>query len=223
MDQNVETTAWEERVSFKRTILSKPWKLPSSIRSKHHHPNHKPSSNNLSTETGPDKTKPKVKPLDFKTLPLAAHSIRNLKLLILSHINTLRHFTPSELLALENIHFAATCVANHDIRKAITERDVSNTLRGAINLLLRDGNIIPKQEETFMVVGEWNLGPTIKSIAKRDGKVIVRELWKKIVEWRNGWEGITKGVVGMVVEDVLTGIEGEEWVESKPGVWTRLD
>lgn len=230
-DQNVETQAWEDRISFKRTVLSKPWKLPTSILSKHHNP--KPTMTDTSTVTQPKNTKPKVKSIDFKTLPLSAHSIRCLKLLILSHITTLQRFTPAELFALEDIHFAATCVANHDFPKGITERTVTSILFGAINLLLRDGNIIlPKQqftngnkslEETFIVVGKWNLGATIKSVAKRDGKVIVRELWKKIVSWGNGWEGTTKGVVGVVVEEVLSSINGEEWVESKPGIWTRLD
>ena len=121
-DQNVETQAWEERVAFKRSTLSKPWKLPPSILSKHH--NHKPS-NPTATDI-PSKIKPKPKPkrsIDFKTLPLAAHSVRNLKLLILSHINTLPRFTPAELLSLETIHFAATCVANHDFARDATERE----------------------------------------------------------------------------------------------------
>jgi hypothetical protein len=230
-DQNVETQAWEDRVSFKRTVLSKPWKLPPSILSKHHNP--KPITTDTSIRTQPKNTKPKVQSIDFKTLPLSAHSTRYLKLLILSHINTLQRFTPAELLALENIHFAATCVANHDFPKGVTERIVTSIFLGTINLLLRDGNIIlPKQQsingnnksldETFIVVGRWNLGSTIKSVAKRDGKVIVRELWKKIVAWGNGWEGITKGVVGGVVEEVLTSINGEEWIETKSGIWTRL-
>ena len=77
--------------------------------------------------------------------------------------------------------------------------------------------------ETVIVVGKWNLGATIKSVAKRDGKVVVRELWKKIMSWGSGWEGTTKGVVGIVVEEVLGGIVGEQWVESKSGVWTRLE
>lgn len=226
-DQNVETKAWEERVSFKRATLSTPWKLPTSILSKYHQKPLAITSTNIPVENIPPITKanPKSKTIDFKTLPLAAHSVRNLKLLILSHINTLQKFTPTELLELENIHFAATCVANHDFPKGITERDVKSILLGAINLLLRDGNIIKQQtiEETYIVVGKWNLGSTIKSVAKRDGKIIVRALWKKILSWGNGWEGITKGVVGGVVEEVLCGIEGEEWVESKTGVWTRLD
>ena len=106
---------------------------------------------------------------------------------------------------------------------------VKSILLGALNLLLRDGNIIlPKKSsiglnETFIVVGKWNLGSTIKSVAKRDGKVVVKELWKKIMSWGSGWEGTTKGVVGDIVEEVLCGIEGEEWVESKSGVWTRLE
>src|SRR5215471_3944306 len=224
-DQNVETQAWEERVAFKRSTLSKPWKLPSSILSKHH--NHKPL--NPTTADVPSKIKPKPKPIDFKNLPLAAHSVRNLKLLILSHISTLPRFTPAELLSLQNIHFAATCVANHDFKKGVTEREIASILFGALNLLLRDGNIIlPNKSsitlnETFIVVGKWNLGSTVKSTAKRDGKVVVKDLWKKVVSWGSGWEGTTKGVVGGIVEEVLCGIEGEEWVESKSGVWTRLE
>jgi hypothetical protein len=235
-DQNVETQAWEERIQLKQTILSKPWKLPNSILSEHLKPTTNTlveirTNNNIETNSKP---KPKPKQIDFKTLPLTGHSVRNLKLLILSHITSLQQFTPAELLALENIHFAATCVANHDFPRTITERDVTSILLGSINLLLRDGNIInpkrsamildnPSLEETFVVVGKWNLGPTVKSVAKREGKVIVRELWKKVRGWGDGWEGTTKGVIGVVVEEVLTGMEGEEWVESKPGVWTRLD
>jgi hypothetical protein len=223
-DQNVELQAWKERVAFKRSTLSKPWKLPPSILSKHY--NHKPL-NPIATGI-PSKINLKPKPIDFKTLPLAAHSLRNLKLLILSHINTLSRFTPAELLSLENIHFATTCVANHDFPRNATEREIKSILLGALDLLLRDGNIIlPKMSsiglnETFIVVGKWNLGSTIKSVAKRDRKVVVRELWQKIISWGSGWEGTTKGVVGDIVEEVLGGIQGEEWVESKSGVWTRL-
>jgi len=43
------------------------------------------------------------------------------------------------------------------------------------------------------------------------------------MSWGSGWEGTTKGVVGVVVEEVLGGIEEEDWVESKSGVWTRLE
>jgi hypothetical protein len=114
-------------------------------------------------------------------------------------------------------------------------------LLAALNLLLRDGNIIVPRfhqqineyikqdappataDETFVVVGTWNLGSTVKSVAKRDGKVEVRDLWRKVMSWGSGWEATTKGVIGVVVEEVLTRIEGQEWVESKPGVWTKLD
>lgn len=232
----METKAWEERVLFKRTILSKPWRLPSSVLSKHHKPNS--DAKPLATEVTVDK-KPEVRKIDFQTLPPYAHSIRNLKLFLLSHVNTLQRFTPAELLALEEIHYASTCVARHDLPKGITERDVTNILLATLNLLLRDGNIIiPKvnqnttctnadsslsTEETFVVVGRWNLSSTIKSMAKRDGRIVVRDVWKKVVSWGNGWEGTTKGVIGVVVEEVLTGLEGEEWTEMKAGVWTRLD
>lgn len=235
-DQNVETKAWEERVLFKRDVLSKPWRLPSSILLEHHKPI--TETKTIATEVSVDR-KPEVCKIDFQTLPPYAHSIRNLKLLLLSHVNTLQRFTPAELLALEEIHYASMCVARHDLPKGITERDVTNILLATLNLLLRDGNIIiPKAsqnttcinasstmsiEETFVVVGRWNLSSTIKSIAKRDGKIVVRDVWKKIVSWGNGWEGTTKGVIGVVVEEVLTGIEGQEWAETKAGVWTRLD
>jgi hypothetical protein len=217
--------------------LSKPWKLPATKISKHHS---KPTKENV-IATEPEKSKPNNSIIDFNTLPPYAHSIRNLKLLVLSHINTLQRFTPAELLSLDHIHNAATCVARRDIAKQITERDVTNMLLAALNLLLRDGNIIIprshqqineyiKQEappattdETFVVVGTWNLGSTVKSVAKRDGKVTVRDLWRKVMSWGSGWEATTKGVIGVVVEDVLTRIEGQEWVESKPGVWTKLD
>jgi hypothetical protein len=140
---------------------------------------------------------------------------------------------------MEEIHYASKCVARHDLPKGITERDVTNTLLAALSLLLRDGNIIiPKvdqkqtncikaastsTEETFIVVGKWNLSSTIKSIAKRDKRIVVRDVWKKVVSWGSGWEGTTKGVIGVVVEEVLTSIEGHEWAETKSGVWTRLD
>lgn len=234
-DQNIETKAWEERVAFKQSVLSKPWRIPSSILSKHHNSTIHSDTQDKGLSI---RTKPEAKKIDFRNLPRAAHSVRNLKLLILPHITPLRRFTPSDLLAQENIHFAATCVANHDFPKGISKRDVATTLLAALNLLLRDGNIIIPQSkeqhmdievmasstsvhEIFVVVGKWNLGSTIKSVAK-DGKVVVKELWKKIVNWGNGWEGTTKGVIGVIVEEVLTGIEGEEWIESKSGVWTRL-
>jgi hypothetical protein len=241
-DQNVEVAAWEERVSYKRSTLSKPWKLPPAILSKHHNP--KPTKNHSTTSLPPSpvkKTKIDLIKTDFMSLPKQAHSIRNLKLLLLSHINSLQRFTPTELLSLEYIHDAAQCVAQNDIPKDITERDVTNILLAALNLLLRDGNIINPQsrpqvnefikaeilpateEETFIVVGSWNLGSTVKSVAKKDGRVNVRDLWTKIMSWGSGWEGTTKGVIGVVVEEVLLGIEGQEWIESKPGLWTRLD
>jgi hypothetical protein len=144
---------------------------------------------------------------------------------------------PTDLLAVDDIHYSAACVARHDLPKAFTERDVTNTLLAALNLLLQDGNIIvPKSrtkkdglgmsasmEETFVVVGTWNLASTIKSAANQNRTVVVRDIWKKVVSWGNGWDGTTKGVIGVVVEDVLMGLEGQEWVESRPGVWTRLD
>ena len=234
-DQNVETKAWEERVEFKKKVLSKPWKLPSSVLSKHH--NHGSVTDGHSTNVA----RPKLKPIDFHTLPASAHSIRNLKLLVLTHITTLRQFTPADLLAEENIYYATSCVATQNFKSEPTKREVTATLLSALKLLLDDGNIIipstkPRQEGTdiriqpiatekskFTVIGKWNLASTIKSVAKKDGKVIVRELWKKIMSWGRGWEGTTKGVIAGVVEEVLTGIEGEEWVEMKPGVWARLD
>jgi hypothetical protein len=234
-DQNIETKAWEERVAFKRSVLSKSWKIPSSILSKRRKPM---APSDLPNKDLPTKTKPETKSVDFRNLPRAAHSIRNLKLQILPHINTLQRFTAADLLTQEDIQFAATCVANHDFPKGITGRNVAATLLAALNLLLRDGNIIiprSKQhhtgidvmasstsiDETFIVVGKWNLGSTIKSAAK-DGKIVVKDLWRKIVNWGNGWEGTTKGVIGVVVEEVLTEVEDEEWIESKSGVWTRL-
>ena len=119
----------------------------------------------------------------------------------------------------------------------------------ALNLLARDGNIIlprsdadvkPQQdindldllefheapvlpESTFVVVGKWNLASTIKGIAKRERKIVVRDLWKQICNWGNGWEGTTKGVIASVVEEVLLELRGQEWVETRPGVWGRLD
>ena len=234
-NQNVETKAWEERVEFKTNVLSKPWKLPSAVLSKHHKHGTDLDKMNQNVE------KPKVKPIDFHTLSTSAHSIRNLKLLILTYIISRRQFTSSDLLAEENIHYATSCVATQNLKAEPTEKELTATLLSALNLLLNDGNIIipttkPQHEDadiqvqsiatnksTFIVVGKWNLGSTIKSAAKKDAKIVVRELWKKIVSWGKGWEGTTKGVIAGVVEEVLTGIEGEEWVEAKPGVWTRLD
>jgi hypothetical protein len=238
----VETKAWEERVSYKRSILSKPWKLPNSLLSKNHSttaPNNTSISHNALKET-PKPSKKENRTIDFNTLPLAGHSVRNLKLLVLSHIKNLQRFTPADLLALENIHYATTCVARHDLPKEITERDVASMLLATLNLLLRDGNIIISRsnsqsselniplllsstEDTLIVVGKWNLSTTIKAVAKRDGKVVVRDLWNTICSWGNGWEGTTKNIIGDVVEEVLLGLKGQEWVEKKSGVWTRLD
>jgi len=238
-DQNVEIRAWEERIEFKRTVLSKPWKLPSSIVVSGRP---RQVSNDMQVTLEPEKEakrkpKPALRTIDFNNLPLAHHSIRNLKLLLLSHIKTLRRFTPKELFAIEHIQHAATCVTKHDQPKGYTDRDVTNNLLAALDLLLRDGNIIkskPVQKEnqvpldsemeySYVVVGTWNLSTTIKSVAKRDNKVIVRDIWKKVESWGNGWETTTKGVVGAVVEEVLLGLQGQEWTESKPGVWIRVD
>jgi len=141
---------------------------------------------------------------------------------------------------VEHLHYAASCVARRNSNQIASEREVANTLLGALNLLLSDGNIIiphskheisdiaiqpfvTSTQESFIVVGKWNLSSTIKAVAKRDGKVVVRDLWKRVCDWGNGWEGTTKGVVGVVIEEVLSGIEGQEWIEGKSGVWTRLD
>jgi hypothetical protein len=244
LDQNVETQAWEERVALRRTTLSKPWKLSAAILSTYHSHNKSgkkaPKGENINPRIASKaighNAKAASRKIDFETLPRYAHSIRNLKLFLLDQISTLQRFTPAELLSSDAIHHAAKCVATHESTKVVTERDIANTLLAALNLLLRDGNIIvPRQngmrgdialsavEGTYLVVGTWNLGTTINATAKREGKVIVRELWKKIVEWGSGWEATTKGVIGVVVEDVLTNIEGQEWVESRAGVWTRLD
>jgi hypothetical protein len=229
-DQNVEVKAWEERLECKKK-LSKPWKIPSSILLKYHHKHSHEKENRPTTFTlTTAKHCTMTKAIDFHKLPISAHSIRNLKLLILSEIVTIQRFTPSALLAQEEIRFAASCVVSHDHGGGVvTQREVMSTFLAACNLLVRDGNIIisaadlDKEEVTFIVVGEWNLGSTIRGIAKRDGKVIVRELWRKVMSWGRGWEGTTKGVIGSVVEEVLRDIEGEEWVESKAGVWTRID
>ena len=235
-DQNAETKAWDERVAYKRWVLSKPWLLPPSIWAKSLRLKEStPSETTLTTEEKPVETRA-TKQIDFKTLPQYAHSIRNLKLLLLSHIKDLQRFTATDLLALADINYSATCVARHDLPKGFTERDVTNTLLAALNLLLRDGNIIvPKSktkedgvtmsasmEETFIVVGTWNLASTIKSAANRNKTIIVRDIWRKVVSWGNGWEGTTKGVIGVVIEDVLMGLEGQDWVESRPGVWSKL-
>lgn len=237
MDQNVEIKAWEERISFKRTTLSKPWKLPPTVFAEHH--KQKAKKNHLSSSERKAES-PAKKQIDFKTLPLAAHSIRSLKILILSYLSTLHRFTPADLMAVDHIHHAASCVARRGSKSSVTEREVAKNVLTALDLLLKDGNIIiphpkdissdisirrfgPSTEEPFIVVGKWNLSSTITAVAKRDGKVVVREVWKKIVNWGNGWEGTSKGVVGGIVEEVLTGLEGQEWAESKAGVWTRLD
>ena len=235
-DQNVESKAWEERVEFKKKVLSKPWKLPSTVLSKHH--KHGPVTNGRSNKV----EKPQPKPIDFHTLPASAHSFRTLKLLVLTYITTLRQFTSADLLAEENLYYATSCVATQNYKSKPSKKEVTATLLSALTLLVNDGNIIipnttnTQSEDTdiriqpiatersiFTVIGKWNLASTIKSTAKKDGKVEVRELWKKIMSWGRGWEGTTKGVIAGVVEEVLTGIEGEEWVETKPGVWTRLD
>jgi hypothetical protein len=232
-DQNVEVKAWQDRLEFKKT-LSKPWKLPSSILSKHHKP---PTGRK---DRGGKENRPvkkedtvaiqkKTAVIDFRNLPLSAHSIRNLKLLLLTEIAPLQRFKPSDMLSRPDIHYAATCVATHDNSHAITEREVQNTLVAACHLLVRDGNIIvPRgegftEENVYVVVGKWNLGGTIRAVAKREGRVVVREVWVKVMGWGRGWEGTTKGVVGTVVEDVLRDLEGEEWVETKAGHWTRID
>ena len=225
MDQNVEVKAWEERLEYKKK-LSKAWKIPSSILSKYYKHSH-------GKENHPTNDPKKVKTMgavDFRRLPVSAHSVRNLKLLILTEITALKRFTPSELLAREDLHLAARCVAIHDHRGAITEREVNATFLAACNLLVRDGNIIVvdsdtscSDEVTFIVVGKWNLGTMIRGVASRDGRVVVRELWQKIMAWGSGWQGTTKGVIGSIVEEVLMDLKGEEWVESKAGVWTRID
>lgn len=224
-------------MAFKRTVLSKPWVLPSSMLAnslRHKDPLPTEPTSAMEQQFVEKKS---TRHIDFRTLPQYAHSIRNLKLLLLSHIRDLQRFTPTDLFAVEDIQYASVCVARHDLPKGFTERDVTNTLLAALNLLLRDGNIIiPKlrtkkdeitmsaaMEETFIVVGTWNLASMIKSAANKSGTVVVRDVWKKVVGWGNGWDGTTKGVIGVVVEDVLMGMEGQEWVESRSGVWTRLD
>lgn len=265
-DQNVETKAWKERLAFKHTILSKPWILPPSVVQKINSTQQssntsKPRSLLASKDDSiniPISLKHKKSTLtstrvankiDFESLPTAAHSIRNLKLLILEHITPLQRFTPADLISEDHIHYAATCVARHDFQNHITERRVQSMILAALNLLARDGNIIlprsdadvkPQQdindldllefheapvlpESTFVVVGKWNLASTIKGIAKRERKIVVRDLWKQICNWGNGWEGTTKGVIASVVEEVLLELRGQEWVETRPGVWGRLD
>lgn len=220
---------------FKQRVLAKPWILPSSIYASNRGHKKSPPAETVSLiEQSEEKNL--IKQIDFKRLPPYAHSIRNLKLLLLSHIKGLQRFSPVDLLTVDEINYAVTCVARHDLPKGFTDRDVTNVLLAALNLLLRDGNIIvPKStanedgkpcvavEETFIVVGTWNLASTIKSAANRTGVVVVRDIWKKVVSWGNGWDGTTKGVIGVVVEDVLNGMEGEEWVESRPGVWKKVD
>ena len=220
---------------FKQRVLAKPWILPSSISARNRGHKKSPPADTVSLVEQPEE-KSGTKQIDFKRLPPYAHSIRNFKLLLLSHIKGLQRFSPVDLLTVDEIHYAATCVARHDLPKGFTERDVTNVLLAALNLLLQDGNIIvpkstaPKDgktcvavEETFIVVGTWNLTSTIKSVANRTGVVVVRDIWKKIVSWGNGWDGTTRGVIGVVVEDVLNALEGQEWVESRPGVWTKVD
>jgi len=220
---------------FKQRVLAKPWILPSSIYARNRgHKKSPPAETVLLVEKEEEKSL--IQHIDFKKLPPYAHSIRNLKLLLLSHIKDLQRFSPVDLLTVDEINYAVTCVARHDLPKGFTERDVTNVLLAALNLLLRDGNIIvPKStadkngktcvavEETFIVVGTWNLAATIKSAAKRTGVVVVRDIWKKIVSWGNGWDGTTKGVIGVVVEDVLNRMVGEEWMETRPGVWKKVD
>jgi hypothetical protein len=233
-DQNIETKAWQERVELKRSVLSRPWKLPPSSLAQYH--TAKRSNSSAESAINPvqhtDKMahKSTTQKLDFTTLPPYAHSIRNLKLLLLSHIKTLQRFTLRELLSTDHLHYAATCVVRHEQPEGFTDRDVQNTLLAAITLLLGDGNLIhphpngtSEEDDVYVVVGSWNLASTIKSIAKRDGKVIARDVWKKVVSWGNGWEGTTKGVIGTVIEEVLLALHGQEWVENKSGVWTKLD
>ena len=239
-DQNFEVKSWQDRIEFKRSVLSRPWKLPTSVLSQQHprKPSNDISIRQESKDEAPSNAKAVLRKIDFTNLPLAAHSIRNLKLLLLSHIKSLQRFTPNDLFALEHIQHAATCVARRDQPRGFTDRDATNTLLATLNLLLRDGNIIisrpnlkdgantkiqSSMDEMYIVVGTWNLSTTVKAIAKKENKLIVRDVWKKITAWGNGWETTTKGVVGVVVEEVLLGLQGQEWVESKSGVWTRVD
>jgi hypothetical protein len=234
-DQNVESKAWEERVRLKRTVLSKPWKLSSTILSEYHK-KRTPKLPEPSKDTNFDSkptilhhtTPPKPNPLDFTTLPPYLHSIRNLKLFLLSKLKSFQTFTLPTLLSSPEILHAATCVTRNDTRGTFSERDIRNTLQSTVLLLLGDGNVIlsplrDADEQKYITVGPWNLGATVRGIAKREGKVVVRDIWRKVGLWGNGWAGVTKGVIGSVVEEVLTTWEGQEWVESKAGVWTRLD
>jgi hypothetical protein len=239
VDQNMEIKAWQERIEFKQTVLSRPWKLPSvSVKEAPHCFSNDVQITEESKREKATKAKVALRKIDFNNLPLAAHSIRNLKLLLLSQIKSLQRFTPKDLFGSEDIRYAAICVTRHDQPKGHTDRDVINTLLAALNLLLRDGNIVqtkqtmqkesydlgePELENMYIVVGTWNLSTTIKSIAKRENKILVRDVWRKVTSWGNGWETTTKGVIAVVVEEVLMGLQGQEWREGNSGVWTRVD
>lgn len=243
-DQNIEIKAWEERIEYKRSTLSKPWKLPSSILAKHRRKEVEPVKSGPTPCAIPKKEKPQPVKIDFHQLSYDLHSSRNLKLLVLSHLNSLRRFTAGQLLEMEDIKYGATCVAirnlklrtNSEGEVIVKDRDIASTLVGALNLLVRDGNLITSAskwnenfdpsrdaQRAFIVVGKWNLGSTIRTIARNEGKVVIKEVWEKVKGWGNGWEGTSKGVIEEIVEQVMTGIEGQEWLESEPGIWTTLD
>ncbi|OLL21678.1 CST complex subunit STN1 [Neolecta irregularis DAH-3] len=206
-DWNLEIKGWNERVVLKEKVLLKPWVIKDEI--------------NIKFEKGRETSSQKRK-LDFKQLPITEQTPANLKLLILQYLETndLHDFTISHLRSTPEIEDGARLVAQPS-----TSANVHYTLCQVLKSLIHDGNII-LENQVYIVIGEWNIGEIINqqaAEAKRKSKnhpnltLRVSKVWAQVTGRGGPWRGVSKGVVGEIIQDML--LKSGKWRNVGAGRW----
>ena len=220
-DPNSELQFWRTRLSFRQATLEKPWVVTEEQLASYR-----------SLLQKRQKAKSKQWDQEKKGLSDDGSALAIFKNQLLRHLQErdLRRFGMPEVaeagtyvmdLARNTASKQLSFLLDQGFAASVSDEAALKTIQKALRALLEEGRIIrlevngtrkvfvraletvPDFEAEYLLVGDWNLGHTIRAEAKRNGQVDVTTLWLRIQSWRNGWETITRHVVDETVRGVL--------------------
>ena len=217
-DPNLELQFWRTRLSFRQAVLEKSWVATEEQLASYR-----------AIIRKRNKSKSKQRNQEKKGLPDDKSALAIFKNHLLRHLQEreLRRFSMLDVVETgTNVMDLARTTASKQLSflldqgldASVSDEAAQKTIQKALRALLEEGRIIrldgngshkvfvravPDLEAEYLLVGEWNLGHTIRAEAKSSGQVDVTSLWLRIQSWRNGWETITKQIVGETVREVL--------------------